>query len=53
MSNVVRMALGLSIGLLGVYWVFVAVSRSILGVELPDPAALLPDSVRYYLPRSI
>jgi hypothetical protein len=53
MTNVLWLVLGLSIGLLGLYWAFVAVSRSVFGVELPDPAGLLPDGVRYYPPRSI
>jgi hypothetical protein len=53
MTNVLWLVLGLSIGLLGLNWAFVAVSRSVFGVELPDPSGLLPDGVRYYPPRSI
>jgi hypothetical protein len=44
-----RLATISSVALLLLYWAFVLVMRS-FGAELPDPANLLPNAWRHYVP---
>jgi hypothetical protein len=45
-----RSIVGLIIGLFGLYWFAVVVVRSAFGIDLPNPADLLPREWRGYLP---
>ena len=53
MSDSFRMFTALAIGLIAFYWIFVVVVRVQFGIELPDPADLLPASWRHALPRGL
>lgn len=48
-DNARTVAIGV-IGIILVYWAFVIGVRSVFGVHLPDPAELLPQEWRSYLP---
>lgn len=50
MSAFLRTIGGIAIGLILIYWLFVLLARAMLGVELPDPAGLLPARWRGFLP---
>jgi hypothetical protein len=53
MSDSFRMFAALAIGLIAFYWIFVVVVRAQFGIELPDPADLLPATWRHALPRGL
>ena len=53
MSDSFRMFAALAIGVIAFYWIFVVVVRAQFGIELPDPADLLPASWRHVLPRGL
>ena len=46
----IRMTIGLAVGLLLFYWLFVIAARSMLHVDLPDPADLFPADLRRLVP---
>ena len=50
MAATIRTAIGIAIGLFLLYWLFVIVARSVLNVDIPDPADLMPDYVKRALP---
>jgi hypothetical protein len=51
MSDSLKLIVLSSIGLIGVYWLFVVILRSAFGIELPDPADQLPYEWRSHIPR--
>jgi len=51
MAAFLRTTSGIAVGLIVLYWLFVLLARHMLGVELPDPAGLLPSGWRDHLPR--
>jgi hypothetical protein len=53
MSDSIRMFLALAMGVIAFYWIFVVAVRAIFGIDLPDPADLLPSELRHALPRGL
>jgi hypothetical protein len=53
MTSPVRLIINSAIGLLGLYWAFVVIARSAFGIELPDPADILPYAWRGHVPRTL
>jgi hypothetical protein len=53
MVSYLRLIIISGIGLIALYWLAVIVARSTIGVEMPDPTDLLPQSWRGHIPRRL